>query len=423
MTDPAQDFEAAVAAAAGVRNAADAALVDLVVAALGERWWDVWQIHTPVQWLMWRTGVSRHTARTILRLAQRAAELPTVMATFRAGGLSLDQASTIARYVPAEYEASACELAVSATVNQIVTATRQYAFDADALARDADRRPGPERSVSFGSDEADQWRASIRLPADEGAVVEAALRASRDRIHDVERAAARERSAAEGRPTTGTDADLGVPRVSWADALMGMAHSSLDRDGAGAEATSRAGVLIHLQAPVDDADTWRAEMHMGPALPAAMRRYLTCDTDITAVWHSEGHPVQVGRTQRIVPRRIRRLIEHRDGGCRVPGCDRVAHVQVHHITHWEDHGETVTWNLICLCSGHHRMHHQGLLGIRGNADLVDGVTFTTADGRVLRPPGAPPPPVAMPTVDPYDGPTGERLQRRWVSFTRRRSAA
>src|SRR3712207_2829929 len=104
-------FEGAVALAAGARNVADAALVDLVVTALAEGFWEGWRIHTPVQWLMWRTGVSRATARQIVRLARRAGELPTVMASFRAGRLSLDQAATVARFTPAAYEASVCELA------------------------------------------------------------------------------------------------------------------------------------------------------------------------------------------------------------------------------------------------------------------------------------------------------------------------
>ncbi|HEX7135713.1 MAG TPA: DUF222 domain-containing protein, partial [Iamia sp.] len=65
--------------------------------ALAEGWWEGWRIHTPVQWLMWRAGVSRTTARSVVRLARRAGDLPTVMATFRRGGLSLDQASTVAR--------------------------------------------------------------------------------------------------------------------------------------------------------------------------------------------------------------------------------------------------------------------------------------------------------------------------------------
>ena len=412
-------FEAAVASAAGVRKAADAALVDLVVTALAEGWWEGWRVHTPVQWLMWQAGVSRSTARTIVRLARRAAELPTVMATFRAGGLSLDQAATVARYVPAAYEASVCELAVNATVTQIVTATRQYGFDVDVIDRDASDRPGPSRSVSFGTDESDQWRASIRLPVDEGLVVEAAFKASRDRLHEDQRAAAKERAEAEGRSTEGTDAELGVGRVSWADALVGMAHSTLSHTAAGAEVSSRPGVLVHLKAPLDDAEAWRAEMHMGPALPPAMRRYLTCDCDITAVWHREGRPVQVGRSQRIVPRRVRRLVEHRDGGCRVPGCDSTVWIQVHHIVHWEDHGDTITENLICLCAHHHRMHHQGLLGITGDADLPAGVTFTTATGLVLRPAGTPTPPTHMPQVPPYDGPTGETLHKDLVLFTPR----
>jgi len=254
MPDPPTTFESAVAAAAGVRNAADAALVDLVATALAEGWWEGWRIHTPVQWLTLQAGVSRATARTVVRLASRAADLPTVMAAFRSGALSLDQASTVARYTPAAYEASVCELARHATVSQIVRATRQYGFDVDVVGRDEPVRRGPERAVSFALDETDQWRASIRLPADEGAVVEAALKATRDRLHAASRRAARERAAAEGRPPHGTDADLGVAPVGWADAVVGMADCVLGHDAAGAEVSSRPGVLIHLQAPVGPAE-------------------------------------------------------------------------------------------------------------------------------------------------------------------------
>jgi hypothetical protein len=325
----------------------------------------------------------------------------------------------VARYVPAEYEASVCELAVNATVNQIVAATRRYGFDADITDRDKPERSGPERSVSFGTDESDQWSARIKLPADEGQIVEEALKASRDRLHEAQRAAAKDKAAAEGRPTDGTDAVLGVETVTWADAMVGMAQSVLNTDATGAEVASRPGVLVHLKAPVGETETWRAELHMGPALPPSMRRYLTCDGDISTVWHADGHPVRVGRTQRIVPRRIRRLVEHRDGGCRVPGCDSTLWVQVHHIVHWEDHGDTVTWNLVCLCAHHHRQHHLGLLGITGNADRPDGMVFTTGTGRVLRPAGRPTPPGAMPQVPTYDGPTGEILHEHWVTFTKR----
>jgi hypothetical protein len=66
------------------------------------------------------------------------------------------------------------------------------------------------------------------------------------------------------------------------------------------------------------------------------------------------------------------------------------------------------------------MHHNGLLGITGDADVPDGVTFTTATGVVLLPPGPPPEPETMPAAAPYAAPTGERLRRHDVWFNRRR---
>ena len=109
----------------------------------------------------------------------------------------------------------------------------------------------------------------------------------------------------------------------------------------------------------------------------------------------------------------------RDQGCRIPGCNETHHLEVHHIIHWEDDGTTDTWNLIALCPRHHRMHHRGELGITGNADLTDGVTFTNRHGRLIgttgarpQPPGAPPP---TPT-GVYEHPLGERLDPRWLYF-------
>jgi len=94
-------------------------------------------------------------------------------------------------------------------------------------------------------------------------------------------------------------------------------------------------------------------------------------------------------------------------------------LEVHHIIHWEDGGVSDTWNLICLCPHHHRLHHQGKLGITGNADIPGGVVFTDADGRVItasgakpKPPGAAPPPI----TGTYQHPLGQRLDMKWVSF-------
>jgi hypothetical protein len=194
--------------------------------------------------------------------------------------------------------------------------------------------------------------------------------------------------------------------------------------GRGAETGARAAVHLHLERPAPGCgDGWRAELHGGPALPSWLRRYLLCDCDIEIVWTTDAIPLSTSRHHRSPPRRIRRLVEKRDGyHCRVPGCDSTLWLQVHHITHWEDHGDTVTPNLCCLCAHHHRMHHQGLLGLTGNADTPNGLTFTNHHGLVLDHAGQPraPSPEAIPTVAPYQGPTGERLHKDAVCFNRRR---
>ena len=104
-------FEERMARAAGVANAAEAELVALMAEALSKHLWEGWRIHTPAQWLKWQAGVGGERASQIVRLASRSDELPTVLALHAQGRLSLEQAATVARYTPAEFEASVAELA------------------------------------------------------------------------------------------------------------------------------------------------------------------------------------------------------------------------------------------------------------------------------------------------------------------------
>jgi hypothetical protein len=167
----------------------------------------------------------------------------------------------------------------------------------------------------------------------------------------------------------------------------------------------------------DDAGRPNGRLHLGPALPDSLRRFMTCDARGRVQLDAHGTPLSVGRSARIVPDRTRLAIEERDGGCRVPGCERTKWLHVHHITHWEDGGPTDTANLMALCSRHHRLHHQGHLGISGNADDPDGVVFTDARGRTLAPAGKPTPPSELVPTGNWVHPSGERLDGRWVYFS------
>jgi hypothetical protein len=155
---------------------------------------------------------------------------------------------------------------------------------------------------------------------------------------------------------------------------------------------------------------------LGHTLPAWLRDLITCDATIAVTWTRNGTPIAQGATTDTIPAATRRHVLTRDGGCRVPGCGRRTRLDLHHIVHRHHGGTNDTWNLIALCPHHHRMHHRGHLGITGNADDPDGITFTDTHGRpiatnrLIRPPTGPPP------TGTYTHPLGERLHLRWVHF-------
>ena len=94
---------------------------------------------------------------------------------------------------------------------------------------------------------------------------------------------------------------------------------------------------------------------------------------------------KVGRKTRTVPPAIRRALDHRDGGCRFPGC-RLRFCDAHHIKHWADGGETRLDNLVLLCRRHHRAVHEDGFSVE-MAEVAEGgggggsLRFYWPDGR------------------------------------------
>jgi hypothetical protein len=97
----------------------------------------------------------------------------------------------------------------------------------------------------------------------------------------------------------------------------------------------------------------------------------------------------VGRKSRSVPAALRRALEHRDGGCRFPGCSNTRWVDAHHVEHWINGGETSLANTVLLCRRHHRYLHE----YGHSMALVEGIpTFCDAAGKLI-PPTPPRPPL------------------------------
>jgi len=69
---------------------------------------------------------------------------------------------------------------------------------------------------------------------------------------------------------------------------------------------------------------------------------------------SGGNVLDVGRRTRTIPPAIRRALEHRDRGCRFPGCHN-RYADAHHLRHWADGGRMSLENLVLLCRRHHRL--------------------------------------------------------------------
>lgn len=396
--------------AAGHLNAQHGRLVSAAVWMLEHV--DAWQgdgLWTPEAYLRWRTGLATATAAKVLDVARRAEEFPECVDALRRGELSLDQLAPITRHAPAWCDAQMAGLAPRCTVAQISKIAREYPWDleCDRTASAADERaddgapadaehdqrssptPQPRDEAWFVWDDHGRFRLGLNVGADTGAVIEQAIAEARD---------ARFRA--------------GDPSVETVDAVLAIAERSLDAVDSETR-RNRYRVNVHIER------SGRVTDGRGRTIPDGPAERITCDAIVAPVWCEDGLPISVGRSQHIVPDRTRRIVEHRDGGCRVPGCAHDRFVEVHHIIHWSKHGPTDTWNLICLCPKHHRLHHQGRLGITGNADLDDGVEFTDAHGRVLaesgarpEPPGAPPPPIR----GTWEHPLGERLDTRWLYF-------
>ena len=96
----------------------------------------------------------------------------------------------------------------------------------------------------------------------------------------------------------------------------------------------------------------------GARISAARTRWLACDGMISRiVMGPDGQPLDVGRTQRVVPPHIRRAVERRDGHCVFAGCSAPTHwCDVHHLVHWIDGGDT---SLDELRAGVRTAPHQG----------------------------------------------------------------
>jgi 5-methylcytosine-specific restriction endonuclease McrA len=141
--------------------------------------------------------------------------------------------------------------------------------------------------------------------------------------------------------------------------------------------------VVHVDEPVlvDPDAPGQSALDDGSHVSAEISRRLACDAGRVVMRHDpDGRVVEVGARIRTIPPALRRALQHRDHGCRFPGCG-LPFTDGHHIRHWANGGPTTLSNLVLLCRRHHRaVHEQGFTVEHG----PDGeLTFHRPNGRAL----------------------------------------
>jgi len=225
-----------------------------------------------------------------------------------------------------------------------------------------------------------------RLAPEVGAVVMKALEAARDTLYQRSHNVSAETSLPEVTPTIAQQ---------QADAIALVAETALHRGIDPGNAGDRYQVVVHVDAPVlaDSDAPGQSVLDDNTHVSAETSRRLACDASRVVMRHdAQGHVVEIGARTRTIPPALRRALDHRDRGCRFPGCG-VRFGQGHHIRHWAHGGHTTLSNLALLCRRHHRaVHEEGY--------QVDRQPDGTLSFR--RPDGAPLPAVPTPATVPAD---------------------
>jgi len=168
-----------------------------------------------------------------------------------------------------------------------------------------------------------------------------------------------------------------------ADALGMIAEAALHHELDPGAPGERYQVVVHVDEPVlaDPEQPGQSVLEDGDHVSAETSRRLACDASRVVMRHdSDGRITEVGARTRTIPPALRRALQHRDHGCRFPGCD-LRFTQGHHIQHWAEGGPTTLSNLALLCRRHHRsVHEEGFQVER----LASGeLEFRRPDGRPL----------------------------------------
>src|SRR5438445_2581884 len=331
-------------------DAATAQLLDLIREFDARDGWNT-GFRSCAAWLSWRVGLDPGAARERVRVARALGSLPRLAHALARGELSYAKVRALTRVATPETEERLLKVGKAGTAEHVERIVRGWRrVDQIAEARDTARRH-KSRALHIYKDEDGMVVIRGRLAPEVGAVVMKALEAARETLYQSARDVSAETSVLEVMPTIAQQ---------QADAIALVEETALHRGIDPGHAGDRYQVVIHVDATVlagSDAPG-QSVLEDDTTVSEEPSRRLAYDASRVVMRHdAQGHVVEIGARTRTIPPALRRALDHRDRGCRFPGCG-VRFGQGHHIRHWAHGGPTTLSNLALLCRRHHRAVHE-----------------------------------------------------------------
>ncbi len=326
-------------------------------------------------WLGWRVGLAPGAAREKVRVARALGTLPRIARALASGEISYSKVREVTRVATPETEEQLLAVARAGTAAHVERIVRGWR----RVDRQAEARESARQHTSHGlhvyQDDDGMCVVRGRLTPEAGALLMRALEAARETLY--------QRTRSDDGPRNHPAADPPTMAQQQADALALLAETALHHELDPGAPGERYQVVVHVDALVlADADQpGQSVLEDGVRVPAGTSQRLACDASRVVMRHDEnGRVVEIGaRTRTILPA-LRRALQHRDNGCRFPGCG-LPLGQGHHIRHWAQGGPTTLSNLVLLCRRHHRAVHEENYQV--DRDIDGALRFHRPDGRLL----------------------------------------
>ncbi len=317
--------------------------------------WESWGVKSCAHWLNWQCGMSPRTAREHVSVARRLEGAPVLCQAFLDGELSFSKVRAISRVVLPENEVDLVEMAKLTTASQL---DRIVGKMAPNDAGEDDHKTPCDVTFANNSDGTMTMTMTLTAPIADVLIAKKALQVAASGVIDREHFA--------GEATTETIERLGGMKAVRSATACQLVTGTLHGPRKVIESVLVVADVGTLSGDDPDAESTVENVRVDPVVV----QRLACDSTIqTALVDGGGGELATGAEQRIVPRRLRRLLLRRDHGmCQFPGCESEHRLHAHHIVHWANGGPTELSNLISVCDFHHHRLHEGSWNIEATAD-------------------------------------------------------